>query len=249
MKTTIGQKAHRVLRFLIGLRHPRIAGALTGYGFTAKDLAEGFGRLEALVGTRLDALQVVKDPGVLRALDDFENTWFPVARVTLEARYPEVAAVLFRNLTQQSGPAVMVSVTTFLKRIAQMEKGEGGFGADGAEARAVLVERGLTHDKVEQAQQLVDQLATFAVEIPLQGASLVEQQEAEERLWAWYLEWSGIARVAIKNGRHLRALGFVSGRKDSDLVVTQIAETTGSPAALPAPTPEVPQLPSAATGH
>ncbi|HEX2878462.1 MAG TPA: hypothetical protein VHO25_02885 [Polyangiaceae bacterium] len=248
MRTTIGQKAHRVLRFLIGLRNPRIAGALAGYGFTAKHLQEGFARLEALVGTRLDALEAAKDPGVLRALDEFENTWFPVARVTLEAHYPEVAAVLFRNLTQQSGPAVMVSVNTFLKRIAQMESGEGGFGKAGVAARAVLCERGLTPDKVEQVQKLVDQLATLAVETPPQGPSIAEQQEAEERLWAWYLEWSGIARVAIKDGRHLRALGFVNQRKGADVIVTQITETPAAPAVLPA-TPEVPQLPSAATGH
>lgn len=165
----------------------------------------------------------------------------------MEARFPEVAAVLFRNLTQQTGPAVVVSVNTFLKRLAQMEKGEGGFDHVGVAARAVLVERGLTREKVEQAQQFVDQMATLAVEAPPQGPSIAEQQAAEDRLWAWYLEWSGIARVAIKDGRHLRSLGFVNSRKESELVVTQIEETPTAPAVLPASTQEVPQLP-AATG-
>jgi hypothetical protein len=238
-----------VLRFLIGLRNPRIAGALAAYGFTAKDLQEGFERLEALVGLRMDALNAVKDPGVLAALDEFENTWFPVARATLEARYPEVAAVLFRNLTQQSGPAVMVSVNTFLKRIAQMEKGEGGFDHVGVAARAALVERGLTSDKVEQAQKLVDQLATIAVETPPVGPSIEGQHDAEDRLWTWYLEWKGIARVAIKDGRYLRSLGLLNPRKDDDVIVTQGAETPSAPAVLPAPTQEAPQLPTAATGH
>lgn len=39
---------------------------------------------------------------------------------------------------------------------------------------------------------------------------------AEAHLWAWCLEWSGIARATIKDRRILNALGFRGrGRKKS----------------------------------
>jgi hypothetical protein len=37
-----------------------------------------------------------------------------------------------------------------------------------------------------------------------------EHEEAVEGLWAWYLEWSTIARTVIQNRRHLKMLGFLS---------------------------------------
>ena len=34
-------------------------------------------------------------------------------------------------------------------------------------------------------------------------------EDAEKRLWSWYLEWSVIARAAIRDRRLLRSLGFL----------------------------------------
>ena len=42
------------------------------------------------------------------------------------------------------------------------------------------------------------------------------RQKAEDELWAWYTEWSTIARNAIHNGTLLRMLGYLSGGKPSD---------------------------------
>jgi hypothetical protein len=39
-----------------------------------------------------------------------------------------------------------------------------------------------------------------------------EEAAAIGALWSWYLEWSGIARVAIKDRRVLRMLGFLRTR-------------------------------------
>lgn len=52
-KMTIGQKAERVLRFLMGLRGPEVATALRRHGFTEADRAEGYERIRRLTDHRL----------------------------------------------------------------------------------------------------------------------------------------------------------------------------------------------------
>jgi hypothetical protein len=42
-KLSIGEKAHRVLRFIMGLRTPGAVSALSKYGFTEADLRTGRG--------------------------------------------------------------------------------------------------------------------------------------------------------------------------------------------------------------
>lgn len=55
--------------------------------------------------------------------------------------------------------------------------------------------------------------------------------EAEEKLWAWYLEWSTIARTAITDRRLLKMLGFLrsSGAKaeEEELEIEEIKEIEG----------------------
>lgn len=36
--------------------------------------------------------------------------------------------------------------------------------------------------------------------------------DAEQKLWAWYLEWSRIARAVITDRRDLRQLGFLQSQ-------------------------------------
>jgi hypothetical protein len=240
-KQSLGQKAHRVLRLLVGLRNPQVAGAMVAHGFTPADMQDGFQRLAALTGMRLDLqnpnkeLQIPnKNPEIVRGVDDFENTWFPVARATLDARYPEIKRVLFRNLSQYSGVEVVISVGTFIKRLEQMEKGEGEFGDKGPEARALLAQRGLTKEKVAEVAVSIAAIATFTPEPVRQGPSAAEQKAAEDHMWAWYLEWSAIARAVIKDGRLLRGLGLGHRARTVDLETQTVAPAL--PPMLPANT-------------
>lgn len=57
-------------------------------------------------------------------------------------------------------------------------------------------------------------------------------------MWSWYLEWSQIARVAIKQRALLKELGFLTtrrGEEESETETTAPA-TTPPPAATPAGT-------------
>lgn len=217
-KLTLGQKADRVLDLLLGLRNARVAAALRAHGFTNEDLTEGWTLLRAVGKTKLDAEpeQPVLDTDALQRLDEWENKWFPITSATLSRRAPEVAKWFFKNLSQTEGPAVILSVGTFLERFGKLDKPEskGGPKAGGKAAKEKLLERGLTPDVLQEAQTLLDKLGGFSGPIP--DLPDLEEEEAqltgaEDAMWAWYLEWSQIARTSIKQRGLLRRLGFLQG--------------------------------------
>ena len=220
-RLTIGQKAARVLKLLMGLRHRRAAGAIIQHGFDQKQLEQGWKLLRAVVGDRLDvSAPPPADPRALEQIDLFENKWFPIASASLKHRFASVHERLFRNLSQTEGPEVVISVGTFLDRLESLDKTEDGRpDAEGEKARKLLVERGLQPRVIAAARGLLDEIGTIEESAPmdLEERARLEEQ-AENELWAWYLEWSTIARTAISDRRLLRSLGFlaVSGSKAGD---------------------------------
>jgi hypothetical protein len=132
----------------------------------------------------------------------------------LQRHYPRVADQLFLNLSQTEGAEVVVSVGTFIERMAQMAEGAEPYGPEGPEARALLARRGLTAERVAEAEAQLDQLGTIREQLQPQPTA-EEQEQAGRELWAWYLEWSSIARAAIRDRRLLRTLGFLQSRRSS----------------------------------
>jgi hypothetical protein len=64
---------------------------------------------------------------------------------------------------------------------------------------------------VAEAEELS---ATLKTMVKVDEAKLVtkaEHAKAVAHLWVWYLEWSAIARVAVKDRRLLRSMGFLNG--------------------------------------
>ncbi len=59
-----------------------------------------------------------------------------------------------------------------------------------------------------------------------------ELDQAEAAMWGWYLEWSKIARIAIKQRVLLKELGFLSTRSGGD-----DEGSDGPPPPVPSPTP------------
>lgn len=215
-RLTIGQKGERVLTLLLALRNVRIAGTLARHGFTNADLDEGWSLLRSVTRTQLDAPsdEAPVDNNALQALDEWENKWFVITSATLQRRAPNVHEVLFRNLSQTDGIEVIVSVGTFLDRWVNIDKlvEDGGLGQDGKDAKKVMAKRGLTSAVINEAKALVGKLRH--VDGPLPDLEKIEAEEAnfekaERELWAWYLEWSAIARNAIKQRSLLKKLGFL----------------------------------------
>ena len=202
-----GGKVSRVMALLMGLRQRRAASTLAYHGFTQQDLDLGWKLLRKMVGEKLEASpqETPVDPTALADLDRWENMWFPIADATLAHNHPEVYRRVFRNLAQTVGTEVIVSVGTFVGRLKELEKGDEQARA----ARRLLDKRGLTAQVIQQAEGLLKQLRTVqtAGEVDIEERRQA-QAEAEGAMWAWYLEWSTIARTAISDGRLLRSLGF-----------------------------------------
>lgn len=211
-RLSIGQKAHRVLKFLMGLRHPQVASALQRFGFGDAQLREGWILLSAVTSARLNERVFMADPKATTELDDFENVWFPVAKAVLQHTHPAMAEMLFLNLSQTAGKEVAVSVGTFLSRLRQMERGQGAFGPEGRRARRLLADHGLDEETVVEAESIVERLMQ-AREPAEQAPSPEDREAAEEEMWHWYLRWSAIARVAVKDRRLLRGMGFLKNRR------------------------------------
>jgi hypothetical protein len=209
-KLNMGQKAERVLKLALGMRLARVVAALRDYGFTEADRELGWSLLKALTLGKLSYKPVTKqDPELIQQLDTWENRWFPIAAASLRTRFPDVYAWLFLNLAQTEGPEVVVSVGTFVNRLERMASEAG---PQGAAARTLLVDRGLTVSTVEVAQDLLKKLGTTSIE-PVVSDDPQAQIDAENAMWDWYLEWSEIARVAIKDRKLLRELGFLSVKR------------------------------------
>jgi len=220
-KLTNVQKAERTLKLLLGMRIPRVAQQLTPHGFRRETLEDGWARLRAVgMGTSEHPTALAparaEPPAVLdRAeerpvpeLDAFENLWFPIARASLREPYPRIAELLFANVSQTRGPQSVIGVLHFLDRLGAMERGEAPFGADGPAARQLLAERGLTRERERAGRALLDRLREIESASVFPVLSAEEEAVNVEAMWAWYLEWSVIARTAIKNQTLLKLLGF-----------------------------------------
>src|SRR5688500_1258433 len=95
MALSIGMKASRALRLLLGLRNSRVANALAIYGFTEHDMEEGWALLQALGRMRVDTTFGPSDAGTILKLDPWENHWFPVATATLTRHHPAMHDQVF----------------------------------------------------------------------------------------------------------------------------------------------------------
>jgi hypothetical protein len=209
-RLTVGQKANRVLRLLMGLRNPTVAAALQEHGFTDQELEEGWKRLSGLTRQRLGLRLAVENPTKVQELDDFENKWFPVARLTLERHYPALAQELFLNLSQTEGVEVVFSVSTFLERLGSMAASKPPFGSEGPAAMKLLETRGLTAERIQRAKAVLAELGTFSPAQP-SAPPVAEDKEAEDALWSWYLECSPEVREASLT-EHVRQSRFAGLR-------------------------------------
>lgn len=217
-KLTMTEKTERVLKFLVGISKSAHARTqLMASGFRPEDYEEGWTLVRATSKVSFDQVNAAPvDPVVIGDIDVWENMWFPIASATLNRHYPKVNEFVFNNLTQAEGPAVIVTVGTFVERIRRLENldDETKNLPDAALARQLLERRGLTATVMAQAEGLLAQARAFKAPVPDNKEQVAAQQAAaEQAMWAWYLEWSEIARTHISQRRVLKLLGFLQSRR------------------------------------
>lgn len=202
-------KLRKALRFFNGARNPQISALLEPFGFTPAILGEGAKRLQTAATLRAKAITRTSEQPALNArLEAFQSLWVPVTRATLNAAFPEIAKAFFQDLVQRKGAEAPLSVTAFLQRLRELEKSETLYGQEGPRARALLAERGLKAEVVEEGQRLVSEWSSVPESPVLSPAETDELEQAIESAWAWYLEWGGIARAILQRRRDIRALGL-----------------------------------------
>lgn len=131
----------RVMRFLVNVLTPAYADKARREGYSSQEHALGWKILRTAAGETRPFEQWVREQEVadgkggeggsqrrlLEEIDEFENTWFPrtraiIRRVVAKDRRDRFAAAFFKDLVQQPlGPAVVGSVSTYVKRIEGLE--------------------------------------------------------------------------------------------------------------------------------
>lgn len=232
-RLTVGQKAQRVLAFLMGLGNPANLRAMQAYGFDQAAQEEGWTLLRRAASNRLGVQRATAATrGPVDRLDAWENHWFPISGAVLLRHHPEVHAVVFHNLSQTEGDEVVLSVGAFIDRIDDL------IASGDSPAMATLRKHGLTDAVLDEARGLLDQVIQPPAEETPGGAVRGLDSESEDAMWAYYLQWSAIARRAITDRRQLRQLGFLrstGGSAGEDEVPAPGNDAPAAPAAPDTP--------------
>ncbi len=219
-KTTIGEKAVKTGILLSALRDKRVAPLMRPYGLTNADIEEGWQLFMTATMRKISSLPTSsRAPGIDTELNAFEDEWFPVVRFALKRRFPAIEEQIFLNLERANGREVTWTTAIFVERLEAMTRGDAPYGEEGKAAREYLRVRGLTDEHVAHAKALLEQLRRLEADVPPPPASDEEVDGAQDAMWQWYLEWSGLARRAVKDGNLLRLLGFKkrkAGRDDAE---------------------------------
>ena len=213
MGFSLNRKIEKMLNLLVGLRNPDIVQLLSSRGFTHEDLKEGWDLFLKAVGYREDFEVMTDDSAtvrdkktMLRELDQWENDWFPVVDATLQRRFESVHRKVFLNLSRSRGKMVLESVETILDRIESLKKSQ-----QEKAAMDLLEKRGLDAEERGQARDLIREIREADGSDPGQDElerHRMQTQGALDEAWAWYKEWSRIARTLIKRNDVLIRLGI-----------------------------------------
>lgn len=228
---TVAQKHARFTSFILALARPEVRAALEPRGFTPARWNEAWGLVQRSVALRMGRTQ--EGLPALERLAALERGWMPVVTVSLDTHYPELHEELFGHYRRVTGAAlipVMAEVLSLLEGLAQSQDPRRNA------ARALLAERGFTAEVAGEIRAVV----TAALELG-EASAAIEQtiEEADRAMWAFYVEWSRIARAVIKDKGTLRRLGFRRTKRGAALEDDQAVPPT------PAPLPVLPPAPAA----
>jgi hypothetical protein len=231
MSLTLNEKIRRIISLIIAARDPGIFPILASRGFTQEVLEEGWSLVSLAAGAKLhNPLAVSAMPEIARTLlaklDTWEDSWYPLISATLERHHPALQAQVFENLGRTSGPELVLSISVLLDRLNGMSQ-----SAEGQQALALLVARGVTEEVLQEARGIINKLKTFegTVQPELEAQIRLGQEKVIDAAWAWYREWSQIARTVVQRKDQLKRLGLRNSRKGN----AESGEVTEPPAENP----------------
>jgi hypothetical protein len=202
--------------------NPYIRTALARRGYSDSTHEQGWSLVLKASGYRRPIAESLAKPEAAAAiaeLDAWDEPNFRVARAAL-VMMPEQRDFLFQDLEPQTGPAAVASVATFLDRLDELESGKERKATRKPDQAALdkLAERGIAKDERTRLRKLlaVATASPDAAELPAKapaGAAkgamkAAEPREAKVALWAFWTEWSEVAKADIKRRDHLIQLGL-----------------------------------------
>lgn len=217
----------RAMRFLRAIStNPYIRAALSKRGYTQELHDRGWDLMLRAAGYRKAVAPLPETPAAraaLAELDAWDEPNFLVARAALEHELPEQTAFLFEGIAAAKGAGSIVSVSLLLDRLDALEKGEGRKAQkkNDQAALAKLAARGIDERERARLRELLALVRTGAA--PIEAPIVDEESEATRRadylaLWAFFSEWSAIARADIHRRDHLILMGLAKrrGRKGGE---------------------------------
>lgn len=227
------QKQQRLARFLRGTLHPEVAARLATRGFGPAERTEGETLLAEAVRARAARAPALHAADVsVERCEALEKAWVPVAQATLQRGAPDVLVAALAGVQRSEGLDVLFMLRLFVERVRALR---ASAAAGDVHAAKLLERRGLGEAKLVEIEAA---LAEANAAKPAAVASGVDAEEAEARAWAFFVEWSRIARTLVKEPALLRAMGFRKPRSAAE--EGEPAEPKGppdAPVAPPAPQP------------
>ncbi len=219
---TLENAVVRVVKFTQGIvTNAAIRAQLRSRGMNAAELKNATDLL-AVVCQIPEEPQVVGDDAVRAAfnfIDANDEEVHGVVNASLRHNYPEQHEYLTKGIGPAKGMLALVNMRTFMARWDELASGETRPQTRETDRKALaLVEkRGLRTELMAALRanlKIVEDLNPETEAIRDQ-AFRVRRLEALVALRNWYLEWSDIARIAIKRRDHLISLGLASRRTSS----------------------------------
>jgi hypothetical protein len=208
------------------LRDDRVLSALAEHGFSDADRSKGWDLLRELGTTQCVPSPTSLNHSALDLLDAWRLEWLRLVHVSLVHGFAEVDAKLFRRIDNAKQPSPEV-VSVFLSRLEKLERSNDEITQA---ALAKLRQRGFTNERREEGKQMLQAALHFRPpELPDRELRRAAIRRAEAALWAYYVEWSQIARTVIKDARLLELLGFREGKaadEEADESAGVTAETS-----------------------
>jgi len=223
---TLETAPHRALAFLRAVGTSRaIRAAMFGRGYTAEDHREGWKYLHTCAGFIEEADELTEEPSIREAieeLDAWDEPAFRIVRATLERRFPEQAAFVMNGLKPATGAAAVLSVERLLDRLDALERSpeRKASRTEDEAALATLRQRGIDDAKRKRMRELVSTAKSVVPLVQVDPQAVAQEdaarREALNNLYAWYREWTEVARATIKRRDYLIRLGLASRRAPSD---------------------------------
>ena len=221
-ETILDEITPRALKFLGAIStNAYIRAILTKRGYTEVIHNNGWSLLLRASGYRRPTGTVRSAPeatAAIATIDAWDEPNFRVARATFAVEFPDQLAFVFQDLDPQTGAGAVVSVTTFLDRLDELESGKDRKATRKVDQAALvrLAERGIDESERKRLRALLavalssppsDDGAPSVIPDP-KGAS--ELRDAKVALYNFFAEWSEIARADIKRRDYLIQLGMAN---------------------------------------